>query len=171
MLYKDIGADGIKTGFLTVEKYSLAASILSGKRRITSVGSGYQSKNSRSRESVKIFTWALRNFDTIEIATKDTAFANLDVWLGKKNKVEAAVAEDIYITIPKRKKKTIKAIIEYEGPLNAPISKGDKIGLLNIYVSGDLKKQIDIFSNEEIKRANIFSRLFKSLNYLVWGDV
>ena len=171
LLYKDIGADGIKTGFLTVEKYSLAASILSGKRRITSVGSGYQSKNSRSRESVKIFTWALRNFDTIEIATKDTAFANLDVWLGKKNKVEAVVAEDIYITIPKRKKKTIKAIIEYEGPLNAPISKGDKIGLLNIYVSGDLKKQIDIFSNEEIKRANIFSRLFKSLNYLVWGDV
>ena len=96
---------------------------------------------------------------------------NLNVWLGKKSKVKVVPSEDIYITIPKRKKKTIKAIIEYEGPLNAPISKGDKIGLLNIYVSGDLKKQIDIFSHEEIKRANIFSRLFKSLNYLVWGDV
>ena len=83
----------------------------------------------------------------------------------------AVVAEDIYLTIPKRKKKTIKAVIEYNGPIEAPISKGDKIGLLNIYVSGELKKEIDIFSGEKIKRANIFSRLLQSFNFLVWGDV
>ena len=89
----------------------------------------------------------------------------------KKNKIEAVPADDIYITVPKRKKKTIKAVIEYNGPLKTPITKGDKLGILNVYVSGDLIKEIDILSNEEIKRANIFSRLFKSLNYLVWGDV
>ena len=98
---------------------------------------------------------------------KDTNY----YWFGKKNKVSAVVAEDIYSTIPKRKKRTIKAVIEYNGPIEAPISKGDKIGLLNIYVSGELKKEIDIFSGEEIKRANIFSRLLKSFNFLVWGDV
>ena len=61
--------------------------------------------------------------------------------------------------------------MEYEGPLATPIKKGDKVAILNIYLSGDLKKQIDIVSSEDVKRSNIFSRLFMSLNYLVWGDV
>jgi len=171
LLYKNIGADGIKTGFLTVEKYSLASSIKHGDRRINAVASGFKTKNSRSRESVKILTWALRSFDTIQVATKNEVIDSLDVWLGKKNKVEAVVLEDIYVTVPKRKKKIIKAVIEYNTPIEAPIAKGDKLGSLNIYVAGELKKKIDVLSGEEIKKANIFSRLLKSFNFLVWGNV
>ena len=89
----------------------------------------------------------------------------------KKNKINAAPSEDFYLTIPKRKKKTIKAVLEYDGPIEAPIKKGEKLGQLNVYISGELEKQIDLLSTEDIKRSNIFSRLLKSLNYLVWGDV
>ena len=171
LLYKNIGVDGIKTGFLTVEQYSLATSIKVGKRRITAVGSGFKTKNSRSRESVKILNWGLKKFDTVRIAKKDEIFANFDVWLGKKNKVDVVTSEDFYLTIPKRKKKTIKTVLEYEGPIQSPIKKGEKLGVLNVYISGELKKQIDVLSAENIKKSNIFSRLFRSLNYLVWGDV
>ena len=62
-------------------------------------------------------------------------------------------------------------MIEYDGPIRSPIKKGEKLGILNVYVSGELEKQIDILAAEEIKRSNIFSRIFRSLNYLVWGDV
>jgi len=171
LLYKNIGADGIKTGFLTVEKYSLAASIKAGERRINSVASGFNSKNERSRESAKILNWGLRTFDTIRVAKKNETIISLNVWLGKKNKVDVVSAENIYLTIPKRKKSTIKAVIEYNGPILAPITKGDKVGILNIFISGELKKKIDILSAEDIKKANIFSRLLKSFNYLIWGDV
>jgi len=81
------------------------------------------------------------------------------------------VSEDLYYTVPKRKKNTIKAVMEYEGPIKAPIKKGDVLGKLNVYVSGELDKEIDIISNENVKKANIFSRLFKSFNYFIWGDV
>ena len=171
LLYKNIGADGIKTGFLTVEQYSLAASIEVNERRINAVASGFKTKNSRSRESMKILNWGLKKFDTIKITKKDEIFIDLDVWLGKKNKVQVISNEDFYLTVPKRKKKIIKAILEYNGPIQAPIKKGDKLAVLNIYVSDELKKQIDLFSYEDVKRKNIFSRLFTSLNYLVWGDV
>jgi len=171
LLYKNIGVDGIKTGFLTVEQYSLATSIKVGKRRITAVGSGFKTKNSRSRESVKILNWGLKKFDTVRIAKKDEIFANFDVWLGKKNKVDVVTSEDFYLTIPKRKKKTIKVVLEYEGPIQSPIKKGEKLAVLNVYISGELKKQIDVLSAENIKKSNIFSRIFRSLNYLVWGDV
>ena len=170
LLYKNIGADGIKTGFLTVEQYSLASSVKVKERRIIAVGSGFKTKNSRSRESIKILNWGLKKFDTIRITKKNEIYTNLNVWLGKKNKVQVVPNEDFYITIPKRKKKTIKAILEYKGPVEAPIKKGDKIALLNIYLSGELNKQIDLLAAEDVKKSNIFSRLFNSLNYLVWGD-
>ena len=171
LLYKNMGVDGIKTGFLTVEKYSLAASMQSRERRITSVASGFNTKNSRSRESAKILNWGMRKFDTIQVAKKDEVLTNLNVWLGKKNQVEVLPSEDVYLTIPKRKKKTIKAVIEYNGPIQAPIKKGDNVGFLKIYESEELIKEVQILSAEDIKRSNIFSRLFRSLNYLVWGDV
>ena len=171
LLYKDIGADGIKTGYLAVEKYSLAASIKNNERRITAVSSGFNTKNQRSRESIRILNWGLRKFDTIQVIKKDETYTNLDVWLGKENKVGVVSKEDYYLTIPKRKKSIIKAVLEHSSPLQAPIKKGDKVAVLNVYVSGDLKKEIDLFSADDVKRSNIFSRIFKSLNYLVWGDV
>ena len=141
------------------------------KRRIIAVGNGFKTKNSRSRESARLLNWGMRSFDTIKIAKKDETFLELDVWLGKKNKVDTTVNEDIFLTIPKRKKKIVKVIAEYDGPIEAPITKGEILGTLNIYVSDKLFKQTNILSSENIKRTNIFSRLFNSLNFLVWGDV
>ena len=117
-----------------------------------------------------MLNWGFNKFDTIRVAKKDEIFTSLNTWLGKKNKVDVISSEDIYLTIPKRKKKSVKAVLEYTGPILAPIKKGDTVGVLNIYVSGDLKRKVNILSAENIKKSNIFSRLFKSLNYLVWGD-
>ena len=171
LLYKNIGVDGIKTGFLTVEKYSLASSMKSGERRITAVVSGFDTKNSRSRQSAQLLNWGLRKFDSVKVAKKNEIISNFDVWLGKKSKVEVVTYKDVYLTVPKRKKKIIKAILEYEGPIKAPIRKGDKVGLLKVYIADELKEEIDVFSAEDVKRSNIFSRILKSLNFLVWGDV
>tara|TARA_Y100000590_G_scaffold87833_1_gene98553 strand:+ start:18968 stop:20122 length:1155 start_codon:yes stop_codon:yes gene_type:complete len=171
LLYKNMGVDGIKTGFLTVEKYSLASSMQVKERRVTAVASGFDNKNSRSRESAKILNWGMKKFDTVQIVKEDEIFTNLNVWLGKKKKVEVVSNESFYLTIPKRKKRTIKAILEYDGPIPAPIKKGDKLGVLKVYLSDVLEKEVDIFAAEDVQKSNIFARLFTSLNYLVWGDV
>ena len=118
LLFRDIGVDGIKTGFLAVEKYSLAASIKDGERRMTSVVSGFKTKSERTRGSTRLLTWALRRFDTVKVAGKNEIIAKLNVWHGKKNKIETHVNEDVYITVPKRKKKQSKqllsTIVQYE---------------------------------------------------------
>ena len=115
--------------------------------------------------------WGVNKFDTVKVAKKNESFSTADVWHGKKGKVEVTVNEDIYVTVPRRKKSSIKAEIEYTGPVMAPIKKGQKLGVLNLYISEELEKTFDIFSNEEIEKLNVFSRLFKSFNYLLWGDV
>jgi len=171
LLYKDIGADGLKTGYLAVEKYSLASSIERNGRRLIAVGSGFNTKFSRSKESQRILMYGLNKFDTVKISIKNQTFSSLDVWLGKKDKVDVYTKEDIYITIPKRKRKIIKAYIEYTGPIEAPIEKDAILGELFVYYDDNLFKKFDVFSKEKIKRLNIFSRLIKSFNYLIWGDV
>jgi len=171
LLYKNIGADGIKTGYLAVEKYSLASSIVRNNRRLIAVGSGFKTKNARSKESSKLLIWGMTNFDLIQIALKDSHITDLHVWQGKKKYVKAYVDKDIYKTIPRARKKYLKARVSYEGPIVAPIKKDDIVGKLKIYYKDDLINEINLLALEDIKRLNIFSRLFKSINYLIWGDV
>ena len=171
LLYKNIGADGIKTGFLTVEKYSLASSIIRNERRLVAVVSGFETRNTRSRESAKLLTWGLTSFDTIEIAKKDSTIIELDVWQGKKDKINAYVKNDIYKTFQKTRKKYLKVEAVYNGPIQAPINKNDVLGKLKIYYKDNLIGEYNLLASENVKRINIFSRLINSLNYLIWGDV
>jgi len=171
LLYKNIGVDGIKTGFLAYEKYSLASSIKRNNRRLIAVGSGFDTRKSRSKESQKLLTWGLTNFDTIEIAKKDSEFAQLDVWLGSKDKVKVHTENDIYITIKKARIRNLETKIIYNGPVEAPIKKNDKIAKLIINYEGNLMSEHNLFSSENINKKNIISRIWKSINYLIWGDV
>ena len=171
LLYKNIGADGIKTGYLAVEKYSLASSVERGGRRLIAVASGFKTKNDRSKESMKLHMWGFTNFDTLQISKQGEGFTEFDVWLGKKNTVKGYVKNDIYKTFKKARKKDIKAIASYNGPLPAPIKKGQEIGLLKIFFKNELIDEHKIFASEDIKKVNLFSRLIKSINYLIWGDV
>ena len=170
LLYKRIGADGIKTGYLDSEKYSLAASVIGEERRLISVISGFQTKKARSNDSLKLISWGLRNTNTYKIAEKDSPVFDLDVWLGKIEKVKGYVKEDLYITINKNELKDLKVSLMYSGPLKAPIAKDDKIGNLVIQTSNE-KRNIEVYSSEKIKKVNFIKSLFLSFNYMIWGDV
>ena len=171
LLYKSLGADGIKTGYLAVEKYSLASSVERNGRRLIAVGSGFNTKNDRSRESAKLLTWGLTNFDLVEITKANTPIDDIDVWLGKKDTVKAYTKEDIYKTIPKAKKRLLKVSLNYNGPIQAPIKKDDILGKLMLTYNGDLIEEHDLLAYEDVKKLNVFSRLMKSINFLIWGDV
>ena len=171
LLYKNLGADGIKTGYLAYEKYSLASSINRNGRRLIAVGSGFKSKNSRSKESVKLLTYGLTNFDLVSIAKANEPFQKIDVWLGKESYVHAYTSEDIYKTIKKAKKKLLKVSVKYEGPIEAPIKKDQKIAKLRVVYDQELVGEYDLLSSKEIKKVNFISRIIKSINYLIWGDV
>ena len=172
LLYKNIGVDGLKTGFLSVEKYSLASSIKTeGGRRLIAVGSGFNTKNSRSKQSSKLLLWGLRSFDTVSISKKNEPLENLKVWLGKKPKVQVTTKEDVYINIPKRKKSALTSYIEHESPVQTPIAKGQEIGMLKIFFNEELIKETPVYAMEKVSKVNIFTRIFRSINYLIWGDV
>ena len=171
LLYKSLGADGIKTGYLAVEKYSLASSVDRNGRRLIAVGSGFDSKNDRSRESAKLLTWGLTSFDLIEIAQSTKPVEQVSVWLGKQKTVSVYVNTDIYKTIHKARKKYLKVSMTYNGPIQAPIKKNDILGKLKVTYKGEFVSEYDLFAFEDVKKLNVFSRLMKSINFLIWGNV
>ena len=171
LLYKNLAADGIKTGYLAVEKYSLASSINRNGRRLIAVGSGFESKNDRSKESSKLLTYGISNYDLVHIAKANEPFHEINVWLGKENFVKAYTKNDIYKSIKKAKKKLLKVSVIYNGPIEAPIRKDQKIAILKVMYNDEIVGNYDLLASKQIKKVNFLSRLFKSLNYLIWGDV
>ena len=171
LLYKNIGADGIKTGYLAVEKYSLASSVNRNGRRLIAVASGFDTKGDRSKLSAKILTYGLTNFDLVKITKADQIISEVDVWLGQKNTAKVSTKKDIYKTIKKARKNRLKVSVNYNGPIEAPIKKDQVIAKLKLVYEDELIGEYDLFAMEEIKKLNIFSRLIRSLNYLIWGDV
>ena len=171
LLYKNIGVDGIKTGYLAVEKYSLASSMMKESRRIIAVASGFPSKNFRSSESLKLLNWGYRNTNTFEISKKNETFFELDTWLGKKNKVKVSTKEDYFLTLNKKDLRHMKVSLVYDGPIKAPIKQDQKIANLVVFNKDNIIKTLPLYASEKISKVNFFKSFITSLNYLIWGDV
>ena len=171
LLYKNVGADGVKTGYLAVEKYSLASSMKKNERRLISVVSGFPNKSLRSSESLKLLNWGYRNTSTFEISKKNETFFEIDTWLGKNNKIKATTKENYYLTINKKDLRNLKVSLSYDGPIEAPVQKGDKVANLIVFNKDEIVKTLPLFAFEDLKKVNFFKSLLISLNYLIWGDV
>ena len=171
LLYKRLGVDGIKTGYLAVEKYSLASSMKKDERRLIAVASGFQTKNARSTGSIKILSWGFRNTDTFKISKNNETIFPVKSWLGKKTDINGITKENIFITLKKKDTRNLKVLLKYKGPVKAPILKNQEIAKIEIYIKDDLVKKVPVYAAESVEKVNVFKSLFMSLNYLIWGDV
>ena len=171
LLYKNVGVDGIKTGYLAVEKYSLASSMIKNDRRVIAVASGFDTKNFRSSQSLKLLNWGFRNTNTFVISKKEKTFFDIETWLGKKNTIKAMTLEDYYVTINKKDIRHLTVSLNYSGPIKAPIRKGDKIAELTVSKKNEILKTLPLYASEDLKKVNFFRSLIISINYLIWGDV
>ena len=171
LLYKNVGVDGVKTGYLAVEKYSLASSMKKKDRRLIAVVSGFATKNLRSSESLKLLNWGYRNTNTFEVSKSNETIFELETWLGDKDKIKVTTNEDYYITINKKNIRNLEVALKYDGPIVAPIQKGEEIASLIVSSKGDIIKELPLYAAENLKKVNFFKSLVTSINYLIWGDV
>ena len=170
LLFKNIGVDGIKTGHLAVEEYSLASSIMKESRRLIAVGSGFKTIALRSSQSRRLLYWGLTNSETFEIARKNEKNFEIETWLGQKRLTPGYTKEDVYYTVDKKDIRNLNIFLEYSGPIKAPIRKDDEIAQIKIYNKDVLIKTVPIYAAEKVKKINFLLSLFTSFNYMIWGD-
>jgi D-alanyl-D-alanine carboxypeptidase (penicillin-binding protein 5/6) len=169
LLYKNIGADGIKTGHTEEAGYGLIGSAARDGRRVIMVINGTSSMQERADESVKLIEWALTSFRNIPLAEKGKVYAKAPVVLGLEREVELAASEDMKLTVPAFAKNAVSMQAVYPAPLKAPVKAGDQVGKLVITPAGQASVEVPLVATKDVAQAGFFSRVAENLMLLLVG--
>ncbi len=170
LLYRETGADGLKTGHTEESGYGLAASLKRDGRRIVLVVNGLPDIRVRSSESFRLAEWAFRKFETYALFKKGAAVEQAEVWLGKEAAVSLVVDRDVEITLQRSARRKLMAKIVYTGPISAPIAKGDKIAKLVISAPDFPTLEIPLRAGAAVDRLGMFGRVGSAIKHLIWGS-
>lgn len=170
LLYRDIGADGLKTGHTEVSGYGLTASAVRGDRRLILVVNGLPSVKDRSRESERLIEWGFREFDNYKLFSANDAVVDADVWLGEEQMVPLVIDKDLVITMPRKARRDMKVAVTYEGPLPAPIAKGQVLAKLVVSAPDMNNIEVPLVAGRDVGQLGLIGRLGAALKYLLWGS-
>lgn len=164
---RSLNVDGMKTGFTSGAGYSLATSATSGDMRLISVVMGSSSTKSRESESKQLLSYGFRFFDTVSPSNISDTLAEAKVWMGQQDVLPVGVAEKVLLTLPKGDANKLKAEIEYNGELVAPISKGDAVGQVIYTIDGDEVATATLVAQQDVEEGGLFKRLFDWFKRLI----
>ncbi|MAE51946.1 MAG: D-alanyl-D-alanine carboxypeptidase [Micavibrio sp.] len=160
LLFRNMGADGVKTGHTEDGGYGLIGSGMNADgRRVILVVNGLPSMSARAQESARLLEWALQGFTNKTLYEADDVVAQAEVVYGKESSVAFGVQSKVVLTIPKVSSREIKIEAEYKKPLIAPINKGDEIGTLYVSVPGhEHVTTVPLIAREDVKAKGFFAK-------------
>ena len=170
-LYKDIGADGLKTGHTAAAGYGLAASTIRNGRRLVLILNGLKTSRQRSLESERILDWGYRVFSNYKLFKPRQIVTHAKVWMGDKSRVGLVLDKGLVMSLRKNiiDKINIKAV--FNEPVPAPIFKGDQIGKLLVSVPGKNQLEIPMYASQRVTKLGWFYRIGAAISYILWGEV
>jgi len=170
LLYKNVGADGLKTGHTDEAGFCLTASVLRGDRRIVMVLGGLPTMKARAEESERLIDWAFREYNDYRLFSSGDKVDEAPVWLGADARVPLTVAKDLVVTLPRRARTGMKVTVQYDSPLPAPITKGETVGKIVITAPGTAPIEAPLTAAADVPRMNAVGRIATLAGYLVWGQ-
>ena len=170
LLYKNMGADGLKTGHTDEAGYSLTGSILRGDRRIVIVLGGLPSMRARAEESERLADWAFREFNDYRLFAAGDKVDDAQVWLGNNGHVPLTVGKDLVVTLSRKARKEMKVAVQYDSPIPAPVQKGETVGKIVVTAPDGGDHEVPLIASADVARMNAMGRIATLAGYLVWGN-
>lgn len=166
LLWSDPTVDGVKTGHTESAGYCLIASGKRDRRRLISVVLGTASESARAVESQKLLNYGFQFFDTHRLYEKNQVVATLQVWKGSQNTLNAGIAEDLYLSLPKGQYPFLKAVLVSQQPLLAPLSAGQRVGVIKLTLDDKPYAEFPLVALEALPVANVIKRGWDSIRLL-----
>ena len=163
LLWMDPSVDGVKTGHTEAAGYCLIASSRRGGRRLLSVLLGSTSEAARAQESLKILNWGYQFFDSVKLYAAGTPVKTLEVWKGAARNVKVGVGGDLMVSVPKGEADKLKAELVSQQPLVAPLTKGQRVGVLRVFHDGKAFGEYPLIALEAVAQAGFFGRTWDTL--------
>ena len=169
LLYKSLGADGLKTGHTEEAGYGLTASVVQGERRIILVLNGLDSQKARGEESVRLIGWAMREYDNYTLFKPGETVDQAPVWLGEAANVPLVMPEGATVTLTRKARRDMRVKVVYDAPIPAPLRAGQEVAKLVVAAPGEEPLEFPLMAGADVERLGIFGRIIGSLEYLVFG--
>ncbi|MEE2996321.1 MAG: D-alanyl-D-alanine carboxypeptidase family protein [Pseudomonadota bacterium] len=169
LLFRDVGADGLKTGHTKAAGYGLTASAQRGDRRIIIVLNGLTSVRQRSQESLRLMEWAFRAFKPVTMFKEGETITEADIWLGNTSKVPLIIDKELRLTLPRGANDKIKVTVRMKNPVAAPVSRGQRLGTLVVKVPGALDREYPLSAGADVEQLGFMGRIGAAIKHLIWG--
>jgi D-alanyl-D-alanine carboxypeptidase (penicillin-binding protein 5/6) len=169
LLYKDVGADGLKTGHTDAAGYGLTVSAKRGDRRLILVVNGLKSMNERSRESERLLELGFSQFDNYRLFSAGAVVDEADVWLGEAARVPLVIEKSLALTLPRQTRGNVKVTVSYENPIPAPIAKGTPIAKLVVANRDATVMEVPLVAGADVTQLGFTGRISAAVSYLLWG--
>lgn len=170
-LYKTFeGADGLKTGHTQGGGYGVITSALVNGQRVFSIFNGCKTMVERNRVSETLMRWAYSNFHQVTVLQKDQIIAKLDTWMADLPQVPVGLKDDVILTLPKGGSQGLSSELMFQGPIEPPVARGDKIGELVLTMPDQQTKMIyPVYAQTAVAKAGFLRRLPIIVQYLLFG--
>ena len=169
-IYRNIGADGLKTGHTEAGGYGLTVSAIRKNRRLILVINGLPTKKSRAVESERILDWGFREFNNYALFKAGETVTEAQIWMGEHGSVPLLIERDLIITLSRKVRRGMKVKVAMETPVPAPVKKGDVLATLKVELPGRPTMKIPLVSGADIGQLGVFSRLGAAVKYVLWGE-
>jgi D-alanyl-D-alanine carboxypeptidase (penicillin-binding protein 5/6) len=169
LLYKDLGADGLKTGHTDEAGYSLTGSAIRNGRRIIVVIAGLPTMKARGQESERLIDWAFREFDDYRLVKAGEIVDEAPVWLGAQPKVPVTTKDDAFVTLPRKARRDMKVSAVYDGQVKAPVAQGTPVGKLVVTAPDMDPYEVPLVAAQPVDRLGPAGRIAAAAGYLLWG--
>ena len=169
LLYKDLGADGMKTGYTEEAGFGLTATAKRDGRRLILVLNGQKSARARALEAERVLNWGFRETKNYDLFEAGDEVEQAEVWLGTEPLVPLVIKEDVVVTLNREARKKLTVWVEYDSPVPAPITEGDLIAHLMIEAPDMTSQRISLAAAHDVDQLDLFGRLFSAMDYIVFG--
>ena len=169
LLYRDMGADGLKTGHTEEAGYGLTASAVRDGRRLILVINGLPSASARAEEAVRLLEWGFREFETLHLFAANEEIERAQVWMGTDREIGLVSPEDLAITLRRGQRDGLRVAVRVEEPVPAPINTGDPIATLSISLPGMPSREEPLYAAHEVPGRSFFGRVAGAVEHFVLG--
>jgi serine-type D-Ala-D-Ala carboxypeptidase (penicillin-binding protein 5/6) len=170
LLYRNVGADGIKTGHTEAAGYGLTGTIERNGRRLLVVLNGLPSMQSRADESARVLEWGFREFSYVNMFRPGDVVDRVPVWMGVQETVPVTVAAPAGMTLGRAQQAGMQVRVMMDGPAPAPIARGATVGRLVVTAPGLQPREFPLVAAADVERLGIFGRMATTVRHLVLGS-
>jgi len=168
LLWQDDSIDGIKTGHTESAGYCLVSSGVRNDTRLISVTLRSSSEKARLTDNRRLLDYGFRYFRTKKILTRDLSLLKEQVWGGEEEQINLSSGEDLYLTLSPRDFQRVEPKISLNDYLQAPISRGQVVGKIDLLLDGESLASVDAIAMEEVSSLGFFGRAWSNIKLLTY---